>query len=72
MSLEQQNNRLESLELKTMDLENTVQELHEVLLRQYQDIDKLQRQLTRLNSRLENSGTDTPTPSPSDELPPHY
>lgn len=72
MSLEQQNNRLETLELKIMHLENTVHELHEVLLRQYQDIDMLQRQLTRLSSRIDNTGTDAPIPSPADELPPHY
>jgi len=35
---------LESLELKMMDLENTVQQLNEVILRQYKDIERLQLQ----------------------------
>lgn len=63
--------RLETLELKMMDLENTVQELHEVILRQYRDIERLQLQQEELLKRPTEAGNDT-TPSAQDELPPHY
>jgi len=64
---------IESLELKMMDLENTVQELNEVILRQYKDIERLQLQQEELMNRMasSSSGADT-APSASDEVPPHY
>lgn len=64
--------RIESLELKMMDLENTVQELNDVILRQYQDIDRLQRQQVELVNRMTNSTDTAATPSVQDERPPHY
>lgn len=63
--------RLETLELKMMDLENTVQELHEVILRQYRDIERLQLQQEELLKRPSEASSDA-TPSAQDELPPHY
>jgi len=64
---------LESLELKMMDLENTVQELNDVILRQYKDIERLQLQQQELLNRVASaaSGDDT-APSAVDEVPPHY
>ncbi|MFT6878158.1 MAG: putative coiled-coil protein SlyX [Granulosicoccus sp.] len=64
---------LEPLELKMMDLENTVQELNDVVLRQYKDIERLQLQQQELMNRMASSsaGADT-APSAVDEVPPHY
>ena len=64
---------LESLELKMMDLENTMQELNDVILRQYKDIERLQVQQEELMNRMagSSSGADT-APSAVDEVPPHY
>lgn len=64
--------RIENLELKLMDLENTVQELHEVILRQYRDMERLQLQQAELMNRMHGSSDSAATPSAVDELPPHY
>ncbi|WP_088917553.1 SlyX family protein [Granulosicoccus antarcticus] len=64
--------RIETLELKLMDVENTVQELHEVILRQYRDIERLQLQQNELMNRMHGSTDSADTPSTTDELPPHY
>ena len=65
--------QIESLELKMMDLENTVQELNDVILRQYKDIERLQMQQEELMNRVASSsaGADA-APSLIDEVPPHY
>lgn len=64
--------RIENLEFKVMDLENALQELHEVVLRQYRDIEQLQRRHDELMHRLQGGAEAAATPSPTDELPPHY
>ncbi|MFK7856389.1 MAG: SlyX family protein [Granulosicoccus sp.] len=64
--------RIESLELKLMEVENTVQELNEVILTQYRDIERLQAQQIQLMNRMVNNNEQAATPSASDELPPHY
>lgn len=64
--------RIETLELKLMDLENTVHELHEVILRQYRDIERMQLQQVELMNRMHGSTDPAATPSVTDELPPHY
>ena len=63
---------IESLELKMMDLENTVQQLNEVILRQYKDIERLQLQQEELMNRVAGSSAGSATPSAADEIPPHY
>ncbi len=63
---------LESLELKMMDLENTVQQLNEVILRQYKDIERLQLQQEELMNRMAGSSAGEASPSAADEIPPHY
>jgi len=66
------NQRIEQVEIKLMEMENTVQQLNEVILRQYRDIERLQLQCEELMRRSESSvGTDA-TPSALDEKPPHY
>lgn len=63
--------RIETLELKLMHLENTVHELNQVILQQYRDIERLQLQQLELLHRSDGSNQ-AATPSPGDELPPHY
>jgi uncharacterized coiled-coil protein SlyX len=65
--------RLDNVELKLMDLENTVLELNEVILKQYRDIERLQLQHEELLKRANNvSASEGGNPSAKDELPPHY
>ncbi len=64
--------RIETLELKLMDVENTVHELHEVILQQYRDIERLQLQQNELLNNMHGSTDAASTPSAVDELPPHY
>ena len=68
----QESQRIDNLELKLMDLENTVQELHEVIVRQYRDIERLQLQQEELLKRSSGVTSSENTPSTTDELPPHY
>lgn len=72
MSANMHDQRLEALELKFMELENTVQQLNEVIVNQYRHIDTLNAQLIKLNSRIDHPEPDAATPTPADELPPHY
>jgi len=68
--------RLETLELKVMELENTISELNEVVLSQYRDhqtLTALVEQLTaRLSGMSDNGVGDDKQPSLADEVPPHY
>lgn len=64
--------RLDSVELKLMDLEQTVQELNEVILQHYQDIERLRTENLALQKRLAEASTETKDPTASDEIPPHY
>ena len=70
------NARLETLELKIMELENTVSELNEVILTQYRDHQALTTVVAQLNARLSQisdaSGGGDDIPSAADEVPPHY
>lgn len=66
-----QERRLEAVELKCMDLENSVAELNAVVIRQYQEIDLLKVQLERVRgqiSGLESGNVENPAEPP----PPHY
>jgi SlyX protein len=64
--------RIETLELKIMEMENTVQELNEVVLTQYRDIERMQNQYEQLMNRMINNSENSAAPSAGDELPPHY
>jgi len=67
-----QSARIEQLELKLMDLEVSLQEIHNVVLQQYRDIEKLRQLNTDLERKLDSINEPGPTPSAKDELPPHY
>ncbi|NND91042.1 MAG: SlyX family protein [Granulosicoccus sp.] len=64
--------RIEILELKLMDLESTVQELNDVILRQYRDIERLHSLHLKLSDALQGSNENPANPTLRDELPPHY
>lgn len=64
--------RLEQLELKMMDLEVTVQQLNDVVLRQYRDIEQLRQENSALQKKLDSMNEPGPAPTPDDEVPPHY
>jgi len=64
--------RIESLELKCMDLENTVQALNEQLIRQYRDMERLTQQLQRLEGRVDTLQSSAPGAASDHEVPPHY
>lgn len=62
--------RLTELEIKASFTEDTLDRLHEVLLKQQQQIDLLQRELARWLAQAPADGA--PPRSLRDELPPHY
>lgn len=64
--------QIETLELKMMHMENTLQELNEVILKQYRDIEHLQLQQKELLDRSTGGTPSGASPQPIDELPPHY
>ena len=66
------NRRLETLELKCMDLENTVQALNEQLVQQYQDFQRLRSEIERLEERMNNAQNDPNANDDGHEVPPHY
>jgi len=71
----EQSSRLEAIELKLMDLEHTVQTLDDIVIKQDQTIERLNRRIDQLQSRLEDratGGESQPGPTPADEKPPHY
>ncbi|MFK7997246.1 MAG: SlyX family protein [Granulosicoccus sp.] len=72
MSSDEHNQRIEALELKLMEVENTVQELNAVILRQYRDIERLQLQQEELLRRSTGGAASGAIPTSEDELPPHY
>lgn len=67
----QMERRLEAVELKCMDLENSVTELNEVVIRQYAEIDQLKAQLERLRGQL-SSMESAAGENSSEPPPPHY
>ncbi len=67
-----QNARIEQLELKMMDLEVSLQQLNDVVLRQYRDIEQLRQSNSDLERKLETMNEPGAMPSAKDEVPPHY
>lgn len=55
-----------------MDLEVTVQELNDVVLQQYRDIEQLRQKNSEMQRKLEAINEPGPEPSADDEVPPHY
>lgn len=64
--------RLEKLELKLMDMEIVLQQLNDVILQQYHDIEKLRNAHGALQKQLDSARENAVVPLPADEVPPHY
>lgn len=67
--------RLETLEFKLMELENTVAELNDVVIRQYREIDSLKAAQSRLLDQIDTMNRSPEGKDGADathELPPHY
>lgn len=63
--------RLDTLELKVMDLEMTLEQLHNVIVDQQQMIDRLTLQIARFEQLIQAS--ESPVADAADEPPPpHY
>ena len=65
------NRRLEDLEIKLAHVERGLQELSDVVVRQQQEIEVLQRANTRLAEQLA-TGMNDPEAATRVEIPPHY
>ncbi len=66
------NKRLETLELKCMELENTVQALNEQLIQQYRDFQRFAQEIERLESRIDTVQNASDATGDGHEVPPHY
>lgn len=64
--------RIENIEAKMAFLEDTVQELNDVVARQDNEIERLQRELKLLNDKLEDLHNQAVIPLPEEKPPPHY
>ncbi len=64
--------RITELEIKASYLEDTVEQLNQVLVRQQREIDALIRELGEMKSRVPEAGGEPTFRSLRDELPPHY
>jgi len=65
------NERLLQVELKLMDLEMTVEQLNDVIIRHEKSIDQLTQQLENYKRQLENA-TSLLAPHSEETPPPHY
>ena len=73
----QSGHRLEVVELKLMDLENTISELNDVNITQYSEIDRLKENQDDLRSRMalidaEAADTEAKIDMELESPPPHY
>lgn len=66
------NERLDQIEVKLAFLEQANSELSDVVYRQRQEIEALQRRLDGMTARLEAAQTPPTAWTPEDEKPPHY
>ena len=64
--------RLETLELKCMDLENTVQALNDQLIEQYRDLSRLTLEISRLEAKIDAAQNSPDSAQGGHEVPPHY
>jgi SlyX protein len=63
-------NRIDLLEAQLMFQEATIETLNQTITAQWQQIDKLTRQIANLSERLQQAEADAP--GPANEPPPHY
>lgn len=64
------NERIEALEVRLAYQDDTIETLNQTITAQWQQIDALTRQVAELRERLQE--TESSTPGPTNERPPHY
>jgi len=64
--------RITELEVQLAHQTATIDELNEVVAKQWQEIDWLKKQLVRLTGRLEQVEQSVPKNPGQDQPPPHY
>jgi len=64
--------RITELEVQLAHQSTTVDELNDMVAKQWQEIDRLKKQLTRLTGRLEQVEQTVPKGPADDQPPPHY
>ncbi|VAV89570.1 hypothetical protein MNBD_ALPHA08-2086 [hydrothermal vent metagenome] len=64
--------RITELEVQLAHQSATVDELNDMVAKQWQEIDWLKKQLTRLTGRLEQVEQTLPKGPADDQPPPHY
>ena len=65
-------NRITELEVQLAHQTATVDELNDMVAKQWQEIDRLKKQMTRLIGRLESVEQSLPKGATDDQPPPHY
>lgn len=63
--------RLDALEIKASDADDSIEQLNLALYRQQQQIDRLLAQVAQLRMQVPEAGA-SPVGNTRDELPPHY
>ncbi len=64
--------RITELEVQLAHQTSTVDELNDMVAKQWHEIDRLKKQLTRLTGRLEQVEHSLPKGASEDAPPPHY
>ncbi len=64
--------RLTELEVQLAHQSSTVDELNDMVAKQWHEIDQLKKQLIRLTGRLEQVEDTMPKGASEDQPPPHY
>lgn len=62
--------RIDTLETRLAYQDDTIETLNQTITAQWKQIDRLTRQITQLNARLQEA--EASAPGPANERPPHY
>ncbi len=72
MSNEDEQNRITALESQMMHLEHHLDQLNDVILKQQEELDAVQKKISHLEANFEHLGESPEERTPSEERPPHY